>query len=152
MVMPRSTLSWMAVVVLSALITACSSNENGQPQPQQDDNRDTIWDLFSGREDPSVTVRVNRYIWNASIEVLDFLPLESADPFSGIIVTGWGRPPNGATEYRATVLVRDPALAARSLSLSMTTRSGPVDSSIIESVENAIFTRARQLRQADERL
>ena len=38
-------------------------------------------------------LKVNRYIWKASLEVLSFLPLEGVDPFSGVITTGWGKPP-----------------------------------------------------------
>jgi len=60
------------------------------------------------------TVAVNRYIWNASLDVLSFLPIQSVDPFTGVIVTGFGTPPGGTRAYRATVLVNDPALDARS--------------------------------------
>lgn len=38
---------------------------------QQDEN-ETIWDLFKPREDPGKVGAVNKYIWNASLEVLDF--------------------------------------------------------------------------------
>ena len=141
----------LALIAAAALLAACSRS-GGQPAPQAEEDRDTIWDLFEDRGDPSVTVQVNRYIWNATFEVLDFLPLESVDPFSGVIVTGWGKAPGSDTEYRATVIVKDPALAARSLRVSLATRDGPADQATVEAVENAIFARARQLRQADEKL
>ena len=141
----------LALVAAATTLVACSgSGEQPAPQPQED--RETIWDLFEDRADPSVTVQVNRYIWNATFEVLDFLPLESVDPFSGVIVTGWGKAPGSDTEYRATVIVKDPALAARALRVSLTTRDGPAAQATVNAVENAIFARARQLRQADERL
>ena len=50
-----------------------------------------IFDLFRDRGDPERGVVVNRYLWQASLDILSFLPLEGADPFSGLIVTGWGR-------------------------------------------------------------
>ncbi|MEM1237977.1 MAG: DUF3576 domain-containing protein [Pseudomonadota bacterium] len=91
-------------------------------------------------------VAVNRYIWNASLDVLSFLPIQTVDPFTGVIVTGFGTPPGGSRDYRATVLVTDPALDARSLKVSLVTRSGPASEETVTAVENAILTRARQLR------
>ncbi len=141
----------LALMAAALILVACSGNGE-QAAPQQEEDRETIWDLFEDRGDPSVTVQVNRYIWNAAFEVLDFLPVESADPFSGVIVTGWGRAPGSDTDYRAAVIVKDPALAARSLRVSLMTRDGPADQATVDAVENAIFARARQLRQADEKL
>lgn len=111
----------------------------------------TIWDIF--RDDNSdITVKVNKYIWAASLEVLDFLPVDSVDPFSGVITTGYGTPPGGGRSYRATVLVRDPALDARSLHVALQTRNGrPVSDSTARAVEDAILARARQLRIRDGR-
>ena len=80
-----------------------------------------LGDLFSNRDDPNTTVEVNKYLWNAALDVLNFLPIESADPFSGVIVTGYGTPPGGGRAYRATIYVQDPALDARSLKLSLQT-------------------------------
>jgi hypothetical protein len=59
-------------------------------------DRDTIWDLFSDNDNPNVTVEVNRYLWQASLEILDFMPIEAADPFSGVISYGYGTPPGGS--------------------------------------------------------
>ena len=39
------------------------------------------------------SVAVNRYLWAASIDVLNFLPIQSVDPFTGVIVMGFGTPP-----------------------------------------------------------
>ncbi|MBK1634250.1 DUF3576 domain-containing protein [Rhodovulum adriaticum] len=115
-------------------------------------NRSTIWDLFNNDDDPNTTVAVNKYIWQASLEILNFLPIQSVDPFSGVIVTGYGTPPGGGRAYRATVYVQDPALDARSLKLALNTRGGPVDAATTRAVEDAILTRARQLRIRDSKL
>ena len=151
MVMPARALS-VGLLALATLLVACSDEEKKPQPPTPKEDRETILDLFEDRADPSVTVQVNRYLWNATLEVLDFLPLENVDPFTGVIVTGWGTPPGGDVEYRATILVRDPALAARSLRLALVTRWGPADEKTVEAIEDAIFTRARQLRQADGKL
>lgn len=112
-------------------------------------NGSTIWEIFEP-DNSDITVRVNKYIWNASLEVLDFLPVQSVDPFSGVIVTGYGVPPGGGRSYRATVYVRDPALDARSLHVAMQTRNGAtVAPATVKAVEDAILTRARQMRIKD---
>lgn len=116
------------------------------------EERSTIWDLFANRDDPNTTVEVNKYIWNASLEVLNFLPIQSVDPFTGVIVTGYGTPPGGGRAYRATILVQDPALDARSLKVALESRGGTVSDDTVRAVEDAILTRARQLRIQDRRL
>lgn len=114
--------------------------------------RNTIWDLFANVDDPNTTVEVNRYIWNATLDILDFMPIESVDPFSGIIVYGFGTPPGSGRAYRATVLIQDPALDARSLNVALQTRGGPASAETVRAIEDAILTRARQLRIADSAL
>jgi len=104
----------------------------------------SLFDAFRG--DGAASVKVNRYLWTASLDVLDFLPIQSADPFTGVITTGYGRPPGGGSAYRATILISDPALDARSLNVALQTRNGPVSTGTQRAVEDAILTRARQLR------
>lgn len=111
----------------------------------------SVWDAFR-RQNSDVNVSVNRFIWNAALDVLNFLPVETVDPFTGVIVTGYGTPPGGGTAYRATIYVKDPALEARSLVVAMQTRGGrPVSASTQRAVEDAILTRARELRIADKK-
>ncbi|MXQ09443.1 DUF3576 domain-containing protein [Alphaproteobacteria bacterium GH1-50] len=117
--------------------------------PQDDLERSTLADLFVNIDDPDTTIEVNKYLWNASLDILNFLPLQSADPFTGVIVTGYGTPPGGGRAYRATIFVRDPALEARSLTVALATRSGPASTETVRAVEDAILTRARQLRIRD---
>ncbi|MEP1201426.1 DUF3576 domain-containing protein [Tateyamaria sp.] len=106
--------------------------------------------LRAGRNQESI-VQVNRYIWIATLQVLDFLPIQSVDPFTGVIVTGFGTPPGGGRSYRATVLISDPALDARSLNVALQTNGGSASAATVRAVEDAILTRARQLRIADNR-
>ena len=94
-------------------------------------------------------VAVNRYLWAASLDVLSFLPVQSVDPFTGVIVMGYGTPPGGSRAYRATVAITDPALDARSLNVALLTRSGPAAAETTRAIEDAILSRARQLRIAD---
>lgn len=115
-------------------------------------NEGSIFDLFGNQTNPNVNVAVNRYIWNAALDILDFMPIESADPFTGVIVYGFGTPPGGGQAYRATVFVRDPALDARSLSVALVGRGGPASTETVRAIEDAILTRARELRIRDSRL
>ncbi len=108
--------------------------------------RTTIWDAFKNNQS-EIPVKVNRFIWQASLDVLDFLPIESVDPFSGVIVMGYGTPPGGSRPYRATVYVSDPALDARTLRVALMTRNGPTSKETMRAVEDAILSRARQLRR-----
>lgn len=112
--------------------------------------RSSIWDLF-GPNQADQSVNVNKYLWNASLDVLGFLPIETVDPFTGVIVTGYGTPPGGGRAYRATIHITDPALEARSLRLSLQTRNGPVSASTARAVEDAIMARARQMRISDNK-
>ncbi|MGA0541345.1 DUF3576 domain-containing protein [Neotabrizicola sp. VNH66] len=119
----------------------------------EDKRESTLWDLFSNADDPNKTVEVNKYLWQASLEVLNFLPVETVDPFTGVIVTGYGTPPGGGRAYRATIYVQDPALEARSLKVSLQTKGGgAVSPETLRAVEDAILTRARQLRIRDSKL
>lgn len=120
-----------------------------QSEPQA---KSTVWDLFKNADDPNVTLAVNKYLWNASLQVLDFLPVQSVDPFSGLIVTGYGTPPGGGRAYKATIHISDPALDARSLKVSLESRGGPVAPETVRAVEDAILARARQLRIQDSNL
>ncbi len=115
------------------------------------EERTTIWEAFAPRKNEQ-RVQVNRYLWAASLEVLDFLPVQSVDPFTGVILTGYGTPPGGGTAYRATVHIKDPALEARSLNVALQSRAGSVSDQTARAVEDAILSRARQLRIADKKI
>ncbi|MEL6682003.1 MAG: DUF3576 domain-containing protein [Pseudomonadota bacterium] len=121
------------MILTAAIVSALAACGSGQPPTPR------------GAEN----VAVNRYLWAASLDVLSFLPVQSADPFTGVITTGFGTPPGGGRAYRATVQISDPALDARSLNLALQSRTGPVAIETQSAVEDAILARARQLRIAD---
>lgn len=157
----------LGVALVGALVSGCGMFGGGNRAPvdtppaseivddivYEDGQRpqSTLFDFFRNRNDAGQVGAVNKYIWNAALETLDFLPVQSVDPFTGVITTGYGTPPGGGRAYRATILVNDPALDARSLNIALMTRSGPVDAATVRAVEDAILTRARQLRQQDSR-
>ena len=154
--------NYLGMALMIGVLAGCNGLANDTERQNErlaregvilDSERETIWDLFGNNDDPSVTVEVNRYLWRASLEILDFMPLEAADPFTGILVFDYATPPGGSRAYRATVYVSDPALEARSLRVALQGRGGSaVSRETARQVEDAILTRARQLRVADGNL
>ncbi|SLN20377.1 DUF3576 domain-containing protein [Oceanibacterium hippocampi] len=130
-----------------------------------DPNRQTIFGLGGilggeNRDKEQGTaggIGVNSFLWRASLDTLAFMPLTSADPFGGVIITDWYSPPETPGErFKLTVYILDRRLRADGLKVSVFRQvrdqgdSGWVDSATSEetsvSLENAILTRARQLR------
>jgi hypothetical protein len=101
---------------------------------------------------------VNTWLWRATLETVDFMPLASADPFGGVIITDWYAPPETPDErFKVTVLIRDRALRADGVRVSVFRQvrdqngawsDAPVDGRTATSLEDTILTRARQLRVA----
>ena len=104
-------------------------------------------------------VAVNAYLWRASLDTINFIPLVSADPFGGVIITDWYTPsetPNERMKVQVTILDRE--LRADGVRVSVfkqqTAPKGgnwvdaQVDPRTNIDIENAILTRARQLRIA----
>lgn len=163
--MPRSVLTTgpFVAMALTMSLVACGndSRQSQEYQPSYDSaareaaakDGSTIWDLFRDNDDPNVTLEVNKYLWKASLEVLNFMPVRAADPFTGTIALGYGRPQGSSRAYRATVYITDPALDARSLRVALQGAGGrAVSSETARKIEDAILTRARQLRIQDSKL
>lgn len=170
----KQILKWTTTCALVALLTGCGGNGlfgSGKNERRENDANgfsrdydsaarvaaeqrgDSIFDLFRNNDDPNVTLRVNKYLWNASLDVLSFMPVQAADPFTGTIAMGYGRPQGGSRAYRATVYITDPALDARSLRVSLQGSGGrAVATETARAIEDAILTRARQMRIADGKL
>ena len=145
---------------LAAVLAGCNGDAELQQQRAEErraiENEmsdESIFDLFRNQSEPDRQVAVNRYLWQASLDVLSFLPIEGADPFSGLLVTGWGRVASDGGVYRVTVYISDPALDASALKVAGFRQAGgravPVDAAANSALEDAILTRARQLRIAE---
>ena len=156
-------LKFKSLLLLCAILQACSTEEKTDTDKADSeivtsattdqtkkkgivliDDNGKLGDLFKSGSDEIGSV--NKYLWQASIEVLSFLPINSADPFSGIIVFGKGKTPGSSQSYDATVYISDPALDARSLSVTVRSSNGTVSSEAKREIESAILSRARQLR------
>ena len=104
-----------------------------------------------------MTLGVNSYLWHASLDTLSFLPLLSADPFGGVIISEWYVAPTSPDErLKVTIYIMDRALRADALKVVVfrQVRNGAVWQDATASpdtahkLEDSILTRARELRLA----
>lgn len=113
--------------------------------------------LFGGGGgDSQAGIGVNAYLWRASLDTIAFMPLASADPFGGVIITDWYTNPKQDTErFKMTIYILDKRLRADAVKVSVFRQEKTADGSWADApsntetgvrVENAILTRARQLR------
>jgi hypothetical protein len=103
-------------------------------------------------------IGVNSFMWRASLDTLSFLPLASADPFGGVIITDWYAPPESPGErFKVTVYLLGRQLRSDGLRVSVFRQSKDaagvwVDSALaddtVTKMADAILTRARELRIA----
>ncbi len=101
-------------------------------------------------------IGVNAYLWRASLDTLDFMPLESADPWGGVIITEWYANPAKADErFKMTVYILDTRLRADGISVTVFRETlneagawatATVNPDTRVAIENAILARARELR------
>ena len=106
--------------------------------------------------DSAAPIGVNGYLWRATLDTLAFMPLASADPYGGVVITDWYANPEKPDErFKCTVYILDTRLRADGLNVAVFKQvkrrrrhgSTPPSASQTETdIENAILTRARQLR------
>jgi hypothetical protein len=151
-----------ASVALAAVglisLGACAHRANG-PAPYQ-----AAGGGLFGRKAPAAgqpVIGVNSYLWQASLETLAFMPLASADPYGGVIITDWYTNPEKPDErFKATVYILDTRLRADGLTVTIFKQTKGADGNWVDSTtsaqtqvdfENAILTKARQLRLSNIR-
>jgi len=108
------------------------------------------------REVEDTVLGVNTHLWRASLDTISFMPLASADPFGGVIITDWYSPPQSPQErLKINILILDRQLRSDGLKVSIfrqeMDKSGQwsdrsIDPQTIQDLENAILSRARHYR------
>jgi hypothetical protein len=140
----------LTVVICALLLASCGGSSD-----TDDTSGSTAIESTGGR----VTLGVNSYLWHASLDTLAFMPLASADPYGGVIITDWYSAPDDQNErMKVTVYILDRRLRADGIKIAVfrQTRSGAawVDATVNPDtsvrLEDAILTRARELRLASE--
>ena len=170
------------ILVLAALLLASCSGVSSTPTPAPGSEGRTAWEQaqrdrwgtvtgqngFSilgsrsreakARQEEAGGVGVNSYLWRASLDTIDFMPVSAADPFGGLITTDWYQPTETPTErFKLQVLIRDRSLRADGVKVSVWRQTkdadgnwldAPVDPKTASELEDKILTRARELRIA----
>ncbi len=104
-------------------------------------------------------IGVNSFLWRGALDTIAFMPLVSADPFGGVIISDWYQPPEAPGErVKVHILILDRELRADGVRASIfrqryDQRAGgwidqTIDPKTAVDLENTILTRARQLRIA----
>ena len=161
------------VAFVSGLVAGCSDvkmepGEAHRSQKQREqDATGTVFgssglSLLGGNSEESSGpsgIGVNSFLWRASLDTISFMPLSSADPFGGVIITDWYSPPASPLErFKMTVYILDRKLRADGLKVTVfrqtrVTRTAAWNDAAVASttpseLEDAILTRARQLHVA----
>jgi len=155
----RGVTTGVLILSLGAL-AACSSG--GSSRTQEGGFR-----LFGGGQGKATanadapSIGVNGYLWRATLDTLSFMPLASADPYGGVIITDWYANPEKPDErFKCTVYILDSRLRADGLNVAVfkQQRDGsgnwvdqPSAGQTETDLENAILTKARQLRLSNIR-
>jgi hypothetical protein len=177
MSLARTTRTVAAIASLSVL-AACSLFQAEYPDKQAGDDNPHPWNSLKNdsvfgdggisilswgnnsspsKDSGGLGIGVNAYLWRASLDTLSFLPLVSADPFGGTILTDWYAPPESPHErFKMNVYITDRDLHADGIHVSVfrQTRADAastwIDATVTAKtqieIENAILTRARELR------
>ncbi|MEL6363515.1 MAG: DUF3576 domain-containing protein [Pseudomonadota bacterium] len=139
-----------ALAAGAAALAACGGGNQGSKIA-----RDVGVPDYSVLTKSGVETSVNRYLWTASLETLDFLPLSFVDPYAGLIVSDWHSDANAPNErLKANIYILDKRLRTDAVRVSVfrqvRTPTGwedrPVAPTTAREIENAILTRAREIR------
>ncbi len=131
-----------------------------------DEKRDTIFgegetlgSTLFGRDDEEEKggsgIGVNSFLWRAALDTISFMPVQSADPFGGVILTDWYENPDAPGErFKMNVLILDKQLRADGIRVAVFKqkaagggwRDAAVPEDMAFNIENAILKRARELK------
>ena len=99
---------------------------------------------------------MNAYLWRGALDTLSFLPLASADPLGGVIITDWHTPSGVSGErFKATAFILGRELRSDGVKVNIfrqELRGGqwvdaPISKVTVGEIENKVLDRARKLRE-----
>lgn len=159
----------LLAVCLVSVLGACEGGEAYKPHSVKDQRRidrgkltgEEGLSFFGGPADETTgsgAIAVNSFLWRATLDTLSFMPLSSADPFGGVVITDWYENPDVPGErYKINALILDRSLRADGIKISLfkqkmdkngVWRDLAVDQGMERRLEDTILTRARQLKVA----
>jgi len=166
----------LTAMLLSTLVAACSDLGLETDSTYNDKAHEALYkngslasdkggmDLLGGdtetKDKDQWGLGVNGFLWRASLDTVSFMPIQSADPFGGVIITDWYSPPDNPNErLKLNVFIRDRELRADGIKVSVfrqikgddgNWKDAPVAVTTSSQLENAVLTKARQIRLAQK--
>ena len=163
----KANFSFILIVITPIfLLTSCSGLDIQPPElDKYDDGRPKAGKLFGdinllgGNRDTepgrASDININGFLWHASLDTLSFLPLSSADPFGGVIITDWYSNKNIQNQrLKITAYINTNELKSESINIKVEIQSfknniwsQPLTSkSLATQIEDSILNEARNLK------
>lgn len=165
----------LGLLSLPLIVTACSGAKIEQKYPTSSNRElsttgdpyekpqgifgDDGLSIFSSKKkdsnDEGGNIGVNTYLWRASLDTVSFMPLASADPFGGTILTDWyENPEEPGTRFKLNVFILDRELKSDGVRVRVFKqvksdgiwKDTPAAEDMATKLEDSILTRARQMR------
>ena len=102
------------------------------------------------------SIGVNAHLWKASLDTLSFMPLASADPFGGIIITEWYASSDSPNEkFKIIVYITGMQLKVDALKIKVFKKiknetgdwiDQPANEELSIKIENSVLTKAREYK------
>lgn len=162
-----NTMRILLLAVSACVLAACGSTSSMESVSTSSSSGggigSYIWPFGGGTDDGTTPAAnqpqlgVNSFIWRATLDTLNFMPLSSADPVGGVVISDWFATPDKPDEHmKVTVYILDRRLRADAVKVSVfrqvRTEAGWADAQTNPDtgvkLENAILARARELRLA----
>jgi uncharacterized protein DUF3576 len=108
-----------------------------------------------GGKDEGAALGVNAYLWRGALDTLSFMPLSSADPFGGVIITDWYQPAAANGErFKATAYILGRQLRTDGIKVNVFRQvlqngqwmDAQVSPATTGEIEDKVLARARELR------
>ena len=155
--------------LLAGCVDAVPLDTRSQDQKDNDpfldhSKRDTIFgegglNLFGSKgrnNNGGGGLSVNSYLWRASLDTIAFMPVNSADPFGGVIITDWYAPAESPNErLKLNIYILGKSLRADGIRVAVfrqvlgsdrVWRDAAVPEATKIKIEDSILTKARQMR------
>jgi hypothetical protein len=105
------------------------------------------------KDDVTFKIGVNRFAWYAALQSINFMPLVSADPFTGVIITDW-KMISDNEKYKLDIYILEETLTSNTIDVRVFKQKKIngvwVDDStnplVKSQIEDSILNTARKLR------
>ncbi|WP_165379655.1 DUF3576 domain-containing protein [Rickettsiales endosymbiont of Peranema trichophorum] len=159
-------------ILISFLTVSCSGKNDSQEYPKSKEEREAERIgkitgkngivLFGGDSKTHKSrvdaITVNAYLWRAVLDAVHFMPLLSADPFGGTVITDWyAKDPKAKERFKFNIMIIGPELrvdavkvsAFKQIKMGNTWTDSQVSPQLAENLKQKILVHARAMRVND---